>query len=90
MTLVNLADVLLTAFGGAQNVDRLRYCASRIRVSLKEDGRLNRDGIAGLEGIKALLEVPDTHGGVEYQLVVGPGNARPLYQALSESAGRDY
>lgn len=90
MTLCNLADVLLTAFGGAQNVRRLRYCASRIRVSLNEDRGLNRDGIAGLEGIKALLEVPDGENGVEYQLVVGPGNARSLYQALSEVAGRDY
>jgi len=77
-----LAASVLAAFGGAENLTKIRYCASRIRVELRDAGRLDRPGIEDLNGVKALLEVDTPRLTTEYQLVVGPGNARPLYQAL--------
>ncbi|CAI0899788.1 PTS system EIIBC component SA0186 [Serratia proteamaculans] len=82
-----LAASLLAAFGGAENLVKLRYCASRIRAELHDDGRLDRQSIEGLPGVKALLEVETPQSNTEYQLVVGPGNAKPLYQALVALSG---
>ncbi|CAI1546862.1 PTS transporter subunit EIIB [Serratia proteamaculans] len=82
-----LAASLLAAFGGAENLVKLRYCASRIRAELHDGGRLDRQSIEGLPGVKALLEVETPQSTTEYQLVVGPGNAKPLYQALVALGG---
>ncbi|MGO4741880.1 PTS transporter subunit EIIB [Serratia quinivorans] len=82
-----LAASVLAAFGGTENLVKLRYCASRIRAELRDGGRLDRSGIEGLPGVKALLEVETPRLTTEYQLVVGPGNARPLYQALIALSG---
>lgn len=82
-----MATPLLTAFGGADNLVKLRYCASRIRVELHDARLLKRQDIEGLPGVKALLEVETPQLITEYQLVVGPGNAKPLYQALVALSG---
>ncbi|VVA46749.1 PTS system EIIBC component [Serratia ficaria] len=78
---------VLAAFGGADNLTRLRYCASRVRAELRDGGRLDRQEMARVGGIKAVLEVETPQRTTEYQLVVGPGNARPLYQALIALSG---
>ncbi|MDT3250310.1 PTS transporter subunit EIIB [Serratia sp. root2] len=82
-----LAASVLAAFGGADNLIKLRYCASRIRAELRDAGRLDRPGIEALDGVKALLEVETPRRTPEFQLVVGPGNARPLYLALIAVTG---
>ncbi|SMB36107.1 PTS sugar transporter subunit IIB [Serratia proteamaculans] len=82
-----LAASLLAAFGGEENLVKLRYCASRIRAELHDGGRLDRQSIDGLPDVKALLEVETPRSAIEYQLVVGPGNAKPLYQALVALSG---
>lgn len=82
-----LAASVLAAFGGADNLIKLRYCASRIRAELRDGSRLDRPGIEALDGVKALLEVETSSHTPEFQLVVGPGNARPLYQALIAVTG---
>ena len=73
-----LAASLLAAFGGAENLVKLRYCASRIRAELHDGGLLDRQSIDNLPGVKALLEVETPQSTTEYQLVGGPGNAKPL------------
>jgi PTS system sucrose-specific IIC component len=82
-----LAASVLAAFGGAENLTKLRYCASRIRAELRDSSGLKRQSMTQLPGVKALLEVETPQQTTEYQLVVGPGNARPLYQALIALSG---
>ncbi|MGO2370288.1 MAG: PTS transporter subunit EIIB [Serratia sp. (in: enterobacteria)] len=82
-----LAIAVLAALGGAENLTKLRYCASRVRAELCDSTSLERQSITQLPGVKALLEVETPQRTTEYQLVVGPGNARPLYQALVALSG---
>ncbi|PSJ47519.1 PTS sugar transporter subunit IIB [Zobellella endophytica] len=78
-----LAVALLDALGGRHNLTRLRYCASRVRLALRDEALLDREKIARLGEIRALV----AGAGGEHQLVLGPGKARPLYQQLVAAGG---
>jgi len=79
-----LAAQVLAALGGAKNLSKLTYCASRIRVELVDSSRLDEQGLAPLGAIKAFLAVETARHTTEYHLVVGPGNSRSLYEALTQ------
>lgn len=78
-----LAGCILKALGGADNLVKLSYCASRIRVRIRDTGCFDRHALEGVDAIKSVLEVDTTQHSTEYHLVVGPGNTRSLYEALT-------
>lgn len=82
-----LATAVLAALGGADNVAALRYCASRVRLKLHDNAQIDRQLIEQQPPVKALLEVTLAPQLTEFQLVMGPGQSRPLYQALIELVG---
>lgn len=87
MNQASIAAELLDAMGGADNLARLSYCATRLRADIFDETRFDKSRIERLAPIVAVIE-----GGVlgqhkAYQLVVGPDNAQSLYQALAK-AGR--
>lgn len=82
-----LATAVLAALGGADNLAALRYCASRVRLRLHDNGQLDRPTIEQQPAVRALLEVTVAPQLTEFQLVMGPGQSRPLYQALVELVG---
>ncbi|MFG1172871.1 PTS transporter subunit EIIB [Erwiniaceae bacterium CAU 1747] len=83
-----LAADVLKALGGAGNLIETRYCASRIRVTVRDSASLDRAALEALAAVKAVLELGRAQHGTEYHLVVGPGNSRSLYQALTELIGQ--
>lgn len=78
-----LAACVLKALGGAGNLVKMSYCASRIRVRIRDTAAFDRQTLEGLDAIKSVLEVDTAQHSTEYHLVVGPGNTRSLYEALS-------
>lgn len=82
-----LATVVLTASGGTDNLASLRYCASRVRIRLHDNVQLDRQAIEKQPQVRALLEVSIAPQLTEFQLVMGPGQSRPLYQALVNLVG---
>ncbi len=83
-----LATAVLAALGGADNLATLRYCASRVRIRLHDSAQLDRQLIEQQPSVRALLEVTVAPQLTELQLVMGPSQARPLYQALVELVGK--
>lgn len=61
------AKDILSAIGGAENVDAARHCQTRLRFVLKDQEKVNREA---LEAIPAVLKVVPTEG--MYQVVIGP------------------
>ncbi|MBP2156432.1 PTS transporter subunit EIIB [Erwinia rhapontici] len=78
-----LAAGVLKALGGADNLIKLSYCASRIRVTIRNNACFDRHALETLDAIKSVLEVDTAQHSTEYHLVVGPGNSRSLYEALT-------
>ena len=86
MAMTQRAERLLRELGGADNLTQLSYCASRVRFQLRDESRLDKKGVAEVEGVNAVVSV-DKQQATEYQLVIGPGKAKTLYQEMVAAGG---
>ena len=81
------AAEILSAIGGAENVNAARHCQTRLRFVLKDQGKVDRET---LEAIPAVLKVIPTEG--MYQVVIGTDVAscyEEIVKLLPESIGQD-
>ncbi|MCH4008594.1 glucose PTS transporter subunit IIA [Companilactobacillus sp.] len=62
-----LAKDIVKNIGGAENVDSVIHCITRVRFYLKDDKKANDDVIKNLNGV---LDV--ARAGGQYQVVIGP------------------
>ncbi len=81
-SLNEVAEKVLVALGGAENLEDVDACITRLRVSVKDVSKVDKDRIKSL-GATAVLEVK---GGV--QAIFG-AKADPIKQKINEIIGRD-
>lgn len=81
-SLNEVAEQILVALGGAENLDDVDACITRLRVAVKDVNKVDKDKIKSL-GATAVLEVK---GGI--QAIFG-AKADPLKQKINEIIGRD-
>ncbi|MFP3886097.1 beta-glucoside-specific PTS transporter subunit IIABC [Priestia filamentosa] len=73
-----LAREIIKNIGGQENISDLYHCATRLRFTLKNNDKANRNTIEKLEGIIAVTE----SGGM-FQVVIG-NNVAPVHDAIIE------
>ena len=78
MTNKEIAKQILENVGGASNVTFLTHCVTRLRFSLKNEGKANTDKLEALEGVLGVQK----QGG-QFQVIVG-GKVNKLYAELTE------
>lgn len=61
-----LASAIIEKIGGSDNVGAVRHCQTRLRFTLKDTGKADKDGIQGLDGVAQVVE----SGGM-FQVVIG-------------------
>ncbi|MBS5939098.1 PTS glucose transporter subunit IIB [Clostridium sartagoforme] len=81
-SLNEVAEEILAALGGADNLDDVDACITRLRVAVKDVSKVDKAKIKSL-GATAVLEVK---GGI--QAIFG-AKADPLKQKINEIIGRD-
>lgn len=81
-SLNEVAEEILAALGGADNLDDVDACITRLRVAVKDVSKVDKTKIKSL-GATAVLEVK---GGI--QAIFG-AKADPLKQKINEIIGRD-
>lgn len=81
-SLNEVAEEILAALGGADNLDDVDACITRLRVAVKDVNKVDKAKIKSL-GATAVLEVK---GGI--QAIFG-AKADPLKQKINEIIGRD-
>ena len=52
-----LAALVVHSIGGADNLTKMTYCASRIRMQVRDASLLDRQALEAPEAIRAVLEV---------------------------------
>ncbi|AVK64214.1 PTS beta-glucoside transporter subunit EIIBCA [Lactobacillus sp. CBA3606] len=76
-----VADRVLAAIG-TNNLQAAAHCATRLRLVIKDESKINQ---------KALDDDPDVKGTFEtngqYQIIIGPGDVDHVYDALIERTG---
>lgn len=76
-----LAEKILAAIGGKDNVTSATHCMTRLRLNLKDASIPNKDEISDISGIIAVVE-----SGGQYQIVIGQ-NVAKVYPEFAKLAG---
>ena len=74
-----LATQILNGAGGATNIIKLENCMTRVRIEVENEQLLDLLGLKKLEGIKGYVKQ-----GQQHQLVVGPGAAGKVVEAMQQ------
>ncbi|MDR3430871.1 MAG: PTS transporter subunit EIIC [Rouxiella aceris] len=72
-----LAAQILTGVGGQSNINKLENCMTRVRIEVCDEQLLDLPTLKKLEGVKGYVKQGDQH-----QLVVGPGAAARVVDAM--------
>lgn len=75
----NLASEILLGIGGQGNISRLENCMTRVRVELNDDSQLDVARLKKLPGVSGYVKQ-----GSQHQLIVGPGRAAQVVDAMRE------
>lgn len=73
-----LARIILTNVGGKENVVTLTHCITRLRFTLKDEGKANTEILEQTDGIMKVIK-----SGGQYQVVVGQ-KVNDVYDAVVE------
>jgi PTS system sucrose-specific IIC component len=77
-----LASEILRGIGGQQNISRLENCMTRVRVEVHDDALLDIAGLKQLPGVSGYVKQGEQH-----QLIVGPGRAAQVVDAMKAMMG---
>lgn len=83
MSYNDTAKNVLKDIGGADNVDSLIHCATRLRFTLKDDNLANDQAVENIPGVVGLVK-----GGGQYQVIIGPDVAN-VYNELQKEGLSD-
>jgi len=72
-----LAAQILTGVGGQNNINKLENCMTRVRIEVRDEQLVDLPTLKKLEGVKGYVKQGDQH-----QLVVGPGAAAKVVDAM--------
>ncbi|MFE5278785.1 PTS transporter subunit EIIC, partial [Bacillus cereus] len=81
MNYENVANEVLASLGGKENIKTLTHCATRLRFSLFESSKLDKDAIEKNPNILGLV---DKNG--NYQLIIGT-EVSHVYNAITNLTG---
>lgn len=79
-----LAEAVVKAVGGADNIQSVSNCMTRLRFVLKDDSIPNDDEVKAIKGVKGVM-----NQGGQYQVIVGTHVAKvtPLVQEVAGLSG---
>ena len=77
MSYSGLAKTILQLVGGAENVDALVHCATRLRFTLHDNGNAKKTELQNLDGVLSVVE-----SGGQFQVIVG-SHVSHVYKELT-------
>lgn len=77
-----IAKQLLEHLGGKENIQALAHCATRLRLALKDEEKVNEEAIGNLDGVKGQFKVAG-----QYQIIFGSGIVNQVYAEMAKLTG---
>ena len=77
-----IAKVILEAIGGKDNVASAAHCATRLRLVLNDESKVNKAEIEKMDIVKGVFS---TAG--QFQIIIGQGTVNHVYAELAALAG---
>lgn len=76
------AEKLLVALGGKENVSAAAHCATRLRLVLNDEEKIDQDALDEMDAVKGTFST-----GGQYQIILGAGIVNKVYKEFAELAG---
>lgn len=67
---------------GADNIQAAAHCATRLRMVIKDESKINQKALDANPGVKGTFE---TNG--QFQIIIGPGDVDKVYAELIKTTG---
>ena len=78
-----LIQGILENVGGADNIQDAVHCATRLRLRLKDDSKLNEDALNQMDGVLKVIKLSG-----QQQIVIGP-HVNAVYKEFMSYIGRE-
>jgi PTS system sucrose-specific IIC component len=82
MNYPKIAKNLLDLLGGKDNLEALAHCATRLRLSVKDESLIKEDAIDNLDGVKGQFKIAG-----QYQVIFGSGIVNHVHAELAKLTG---
>ena len=77
MTNTEIAKKVIEALGGRENFNSVAHCATRLRVMVKDEAKINKDAIESLEKVQGAF-----FNSGQYQIIFGTGTVNKMYDEV--------
>ena len=73
----DIAKKVIEALGGRENVNSVAHCATRLRVMVKDEGKINKEVIENLNKVQGAF-----FNSGQYQIIFGTGTVNKMYDEV--------
>ena len=73
----DIAKKVIDALGGRENVNSVAHCATRLRVMVKDEGKINKEVIENLDKVQGAF-----FNSGQYQIIFGTGTVNKMYDEV--------
>ena len=77
MSNTEIAKKVIDAIGGVENVSSVAHCATRLRVMVKDESKINKDVVENLEKVQGAF-----FNSGQYQIIFGTGTVNKIYDEV--------
>ena len=82
MNFPNIAQQVIEKLGGKENIVTAAHCATRLRIVLNDESKVDKEGIDNIEGVKGQFAVAG-----QYQIIFGSGTVNKVHAELTKLLG---
>ena len=77
MTNTEIAKKVIDAIGGVENVSSVAHCATRLRVMVKDEAKVDKDAVENIEKVQGAF-----FNSGQYQIIFGTGTVNKIYDEV--------
>ncbi|OOF70315.1 sucrose-specific PTS transporter subunit IIBC [Rodentibacter caecimuris] len=82
MNFPNIACQVIEKLGGKENIATAAHCATRLRIVLNDESKVDKEAIDNIEGVKGQFSVAG-----QYQIIFGSGTVNKVHAELVKLLG---
>ena len=82
MNFPKIAEQVIEKLGGKNNIATAAHCATRLRIVLNDESKVDKEGIEAIEGVKGQFSVAG-----QYQIIFGSGTVNEVHEQLTKQLG---
>ena len=76
------ASEILSAIGGKDNLASAAHCATRLRLVIADNGKVQKNTLENIDGVKGVFEAAG-----QLQIIIGTGTVNKVYEQFISLAG---